>query len=520
MSRKITQKELDQGLVDDLVLQSEKGAPNGVPSLDSSSKIPISQIPLLGGANIGSSVITNEKMSGDIKIGSLATLNTSSKTSVTDAINELFTNVSNGKSQIATAITDKGMVANENDTFNDLAAKINQLTMSIDGEVVYKRKTTETLKVGDRIVLNKGSVKDGLFLSNDIGYTSGSTNVTAKFSPTGKYMFVYLETSLVNEKNLVFKRNGESYIKISVPKSLSEFQTTNVAMSEDESYVVFVSNSDPTNRMMIYTVTNDEFVLVQPSSSQVSTCNGVAISSDGSYIFVAGNSSEKVTVYARRNNQFIKLPIPSYLPPGNCNDVSCTKDGVYVCIAHFSTPFITIYKRDGDVLTKLNTPSVIPPGNTHACAFSNNGEILAIGGSNSPFIRIYRRTGDTFTEIANNGVSLLNFVSDIKFLPDDSALFIAHSGNSACAVYTFDGQNFLSTNPFDVLPARYGEDISIIRDMSLIAVSSYYSPYISFYRTGEIVSKSAGEKNSQGKLGYSKGNYPKDSLADVAILFK
>ena len=47
MSRKITQKELDQGLVDDLILQSEKGAPNGVPFLDSDGKVPAAQLPTL-----------------------------------------------------------------------------------------------------------------------------------------------------------------------------------------------------------------------------------------------------------------------------------------------------------------------------------------------------------------------------------------------------------------------------------------------------------------------------------------
>ena len=47
MSRKITQKELDQGLVDDLVLQSEKGAPNGVPFLNAQGKVNSSQLPTL-----------------------------------------------------------------------------------------------------------------------------------------------------------------------------------------------------------------------------------------------------------------------------------------------------------------------------------------------------------------------------------------------------------------------------------------------------------------------------------------
>ena len=47
MSRKITQKELDQGLVDDLILQSEKGAPNGVPFLNAQGKVDSSLLPTL-----------------------------------------------------------------------------------------------------------------------------------------------------------------------------------------------------------------------------------------------------------------------------------------------------------------------------------------------------------------------------------------------------------------------------------------------------------------------------------------
>lgn len=50
---------------------------------------------------------------------------------VTGAINELFTNVSDGKSSIATAITDKGVEASNTDTFTQLATKIGQISAGV-----------------------------------------------------------------------------------------------------------------------------------------------------------------------------------------------------------------------------------------------------------------------------------------------------------------------------------------------------------------------------------------------------
>lgn len=60
-------------------------------------------------------------------LGDLTALQTTHKTSLVGAINEVFTNVSNGKDVIATAITDKGVPASGSDTFATLATKIGQI---------------------------------------------------------------------------------------------------------------------------------------------------------------------------------------------------------------------------------------------------------------------------------------------------------------------------------------------------------------------------------------------------------
>ncbi|MED0688043.1 hypothetical protein [Anoxybacillus ayderensis] len=64
------------------------------------------------------------------KIGDLTTLNTTAKTNLVDAVNELFTNVSNGKIQVRDAITGKGGIVADSDgdgvpTFEELVTGVN-----------------------------------------------------------------------------------------------------------------------------------------------------------------------------------------------------------------------------------------------------------------------------------------------------------------------------------------------------------------------------------------------------------
>lgn len=81
------------------------------------------------------------KSTVDNAVGNLSTLQTTDKSNVVKAINELFTNVSNGKSSIAAAITGKGVAASGSDTFDQLATKIGQIVTGrrwADGtQIVY-----------------------------------------------------------------------------------------------------------------------------------------------------------------------------------------------------------------------------------------------------------------------------------------------------------------------------------------------------------------------------------------------
>lgn len=64
-------------------------------------------------------------------LGPLSSLLTTSKGNTVAAINELFTSASNGKTQVAAAITGKGVPASGSDTFPVLAQKIGQIVKEI-----------------------------------------------------------------------------------------------------------------------------------------------------------------------------------------------------------------------------------------------------------------------------------------------------------------------------------------------------------------------------------------------------
>lgn len=69
----------------------------------------------------------NERLGKTDDIGDLAELETTDKNSLVDAVNELFTSVSDGKSAIAAAITDKGVSTAASDSFATMAQNIEDI---------------------------------------------------------------------------------------------------------------------------------------------------------------------------------------------------------------------------------------------------------------------------------------------------------------------------------------------------------------------------------------------------------
>lgn len=125
--------------------------------------------------------------------GKLTDLDTTAKDNLVNAINEVFQNVSNGKSLVANAITDKGVNTLATDTFQTMAINIGKIS-GIDGAIVqikgitYKLSTDDTGKViATKIAGVEGLIEGRILLWNeDFEGTSVDTN-TWTFDNRDKY---------------------------------------------------------------------------------------------------------------------------------------------------------------------------------------------------------------------------------------------------------------------------------------------------------------------------------------------
>lgn len=104
----------------------------------------------------------DKKIDGELK--------TAEKKNLVNAINEVFTSASNGKSEIADAITGKGVYVDSNMTFNELANSIDELSLSS-----YSSGTT-VVKGNDEKVIRLGFDPDVLIWK--IKYTIGTKSYT------------------------------------------------------------------------------------------------------------------------------------------------------------------------------------------------------------------------------------------------------------------------------------------------------------------------------------------------------
>lgn len=131
-------------------------------------------------------------------IGTLNNLTTTDKTSLVDAINEVFTSVSNGKSLIASAITDKGVTTSNDATFQTMANNISSITTSGSGS--GSETTTKDPYRTDRVLIWEDDF-NGTSLNTDVwNYATGyiANNESQYYTTDSKN--VYLENS-----NLVLK---------------------------------------------------------------------------------------------------------------------------------------------------------------------------------------------------------------------------------------------------------------------------------------------------------------------------
>lgn len=132
----------------------------------------------------------------DNEIGALPNLATTEKTNLVGAVNELFTNVSNGKSVVATAITGKGVPASGSDTFQQLADKVSSIQLATGdaaaGDVLSGKTFSNANTTGATGTMpNRGAVTITPSVSNQAipaGYHNGSGVVSGVSVPAANVL--------------------------------------------------------------------------------------------------------------------------------------------------------------------------------------------------------------------------------------------------------------------------------------------------------------------------------------------
>jgi hypothetical protein len=117
-------------------------------------------------------------------------------TDVEGALTELFTNVSNGKTAVASAITGKGVAASGSDTFTQLSTKINAISTGTGNAVAADVLAPKTFTNGSSAGLtgtmpNRGAVTITPSASSQAitaGYHNGSGSVAAVVVPAANVL--------------------------------------------------------------------------------------------------------------------------------------------------------------------------------------------------------------------------------------------------------------------------------------------------------------------------------------------
>lgn len=193
-------------------LHTEKlGVANGVATLGADSKLTAAQLPAIGSAQITDGSITNNDLATDVKVGSLATLTTTTKSNVVAAVNEVRSNLNthtgdaaihvttadktawNAKAETTTATTSaNGLMSSADKTKLDgvaTGAQVNQnafANVKVGTTTVAADSATDTLELiaGTNITLTPNATNDSVTIVNST--PNATTSVAGLMSSADK----------------------------------------------------------------------------------------------------------------------------------------------------------------------------------------------------------------------------------------------------------------------------------------------------------------------------------------------
>ncbi|MBQ6459127.1 MAG: WD40 repeat domain-containing protein [Exiguobacterium sp.] len=447
------------------------------------------------------------------QIGILSGLNTTDKSNLVNAVNELFTDVGNGKTQIATAITDKGVTASGSDTFPQLASKIDQLSVELDGEIKGVFIAGDDLKKGDRVQVRLYS--SPVLVYPDVNPPNGTR--ASSFSPNGKHLAMLSSAS----PYLTFYKVSDDgvFTKLPNPSILPTGTPQRSAYSPDGTHFVVGHSTAP--YITIYKVVGDTYIkLPNPDVLPLNSCRKVSFSPDGVHLAVSVSGSNNFIIYKRDGDSFSKLP-DLVNAPVNSTFSDFSPDGKYLALTtSISSKGVCLFKREGDVFTELPPTGTMPNGIAQSCVFSPESDILYVGQNTAEAVLRYAVSENGLSKLSNsfytgsgNATNLQRsygggfILLDLESFPFFTMYRVSQLGTTT---------NMSLTSPDRTL---FGAS-SLSPDGRFIAHVTQESPYIRIRKRSDTVFKSTGSFSDAFSVGYAKQDATVGQLVECAILFE
>ncbi|QHZ51333.1 Kelch repeat-containing protein [Paenibacillus larvae] len=345
---------------------------------------------------------------GDVVL-TAADIQTGSGKNVETAMNELFTCVSNGKEQVAKAITDQGVPAVKEDPFKDLAAKIRSID---NGNIpIYVQPTEPTNKTGFWIQDEQNEIEHVVY--TDVFSESGEWT-TGKDMPTARSG---LTSSVVGDKVYVIGGHDglNSLSKLEIYDTTTNTWTSGKDMPTgrddltssavgNKIYVIGGYNGDNLSKLEIYdTTTNTWAAGTNMPTARKKLTSGVI----GDRIYVIGgnydNDHNKLEIYDTTTNTWTK---GANMPTGRYALTSgVVGNRIYAIGGHNSGGGNPNKLEIYDVTTNTWTKGKdMPTGRTYLTSSAVGNKIYVIGGNydnDHNKLEIYDTTTNTWTKGAN-----------------------------------------------------------------------------------------------------------------------
>lgn len=189
-------------------------------------------------------------------IGNKATLKTTDKTTIVGAVNELFTDVDNGKTQIANAIVGKNGTASSSDTFTQLASAISLLGGGVKS--VQRGYLNEQLSsvLSKNITISAVNPDNTIVLIDNYGDTSNAfsrvfktielvNDVTIKIESGEYYAALYDNWQVLEFDKLKSKQSG--VVQLNQLETSKDISLKKVDLSKIGVFFSWTTNSSRTS---------------------------------------------------------------------------------------------------------------------------------------------------------------------------------------------------------------------------------------------------------------------------------